>query len=154
LPYNKNNKIDRAALGQYPLPPRDSNKGDEPRTETEMLLADIWAKILGLPDVGRDDDFFRLGGDSLIGAIVAAEVYGALGLELTLAAIADHPTVSALAAFIDANPAIAAAKTPAVVRVPRAAAMPMSLLQEAIWNYCEGLEDRAALTHVRNYRVL
>src|SRR5262249_21268414 len=145
---------DRAALRQYSLPGRDSAKGDQPRTQTEMVLAEIWAKIFGLPDVGRDEDFFHLGGDSLIGAIIAAEVYAALGFGLNLAAIADHPTVSALAAFIDANRTTAAAKTPAVVRVPRAASMPMSLLQEAIWNYCQGLEDRAALTHVRNYRIL
>jgi acyl carrier protein len=122
LPYNSNNKIDRAALRQYSLPARDGNKGDEPRTETEMVVADIWAKVIGLPDVGRDDDFFHLGGDSLIGLIVAAEVYAALGFELSLAAIADHPTVSALAAFIDANRTTAAEK-PAVVRVPRAASV-------------------------------
>jgi amino acid adenylation domain-containing protein len=154
LPYNSNNKIDRAALRQYSLSARNGNKGDEPRTTTEMVLAEIWAKVLGLPDVGRDNDFFHFGGDSLIGAVVAAEVHAILGFELNLAAIADHPTVSALAAFIDANRIAAAAKTPAVVRVPRAASMPMSLLQEAVWNYREGLEDRAALTHVRNYRVL
>jgi hypothetical protein len=86
--------------------------------------------------------------------IVAAEVYAALGFGLSLAAIADHSTVSALAAFIDANRTMAVAKTPTVVRVPRAASMPMSLLQEAVWNYGQGLEDQAALTHVRNYRVL
>jgi amino acid adenylation domain-containing protein len=154
LPYNTNNKIDRAALRQYSLPARDGNKGDEPRTETEILLAEIWAKVLGLPDIGRDEDFFHLGGDSLIGAIVAAEVYAAIGHDLNLAAIGEHPTVSGLAAFIDANRTKAVAKTPPVVRVPRAAFMPMSLMQEAIWNYCRGLEDRAASTLVRNYRIV
>ena len=101
LPYNKGNKIDREALRQYFLPVRDDKKGEEPRTETEMLLADIWAEILELPDISRDDDFFNLGGDSLSGAIVAAQVYAALGVELSLGAIADHPTVPTLAAFID-----------------------------------------------------
>jgi acyl-coenzyme A synthetase/AMP-(fatty) acid ligase len=45
LPYNRGNKIDREALRQYFLPVRDGDKVDEPRTETEMLLADIWAEI-------------------------------------------------------------------------------------------------------------
>ena len=72
LPYNKGNKIDREALRQYFLPVRDDSKSEKPRTETEMLLADIWAEILELPDISRDDDFFNLGGDSLSGAIVAA----------------------------------------------------------------------------------
>ena len=101
LPYNWGNKIDREALRQFFLPVRGGNKGDEPRTETEMLLADTWAEIFELPDIGRDDDFFNLGGDSLSGAVVAAQVYAALGVELSLSAIADHPTVSTLAAFID-----------------------------------------------------
>jgi amino acid adenylation domain-containing protein len=153
LPYNRSNKIDREALRQYALPVRDGSKGDAPRTETEILLAEIWAEALELPDIGGDDDFFSLGGDSLIGAIVATRIHAALGIELPLAAIADHPTMSALAAFIDENRHIGVAREPQIVRVPRAAAMPMSLLQEAIWNHCRGLQDRAVLTHVRNYRI-
>ena len=101
LPYNKGNKIDREALRQYFLPVRNDSKSEKPQTETEMLLADIWAEIFDLPDIGRDDDFFNLGGDSLSGAIVAAQIHAALGVELSLGEIADHPTVFALAAFID-----------------------------------------------------
>jgi amino acid adenylation domain-containing protein len=152
LPYNRSNKIDREALRQYPLPARDMNKGDAPRTATEMRLAEIWAEALELPDIGRDDDFFNLGGDSLIGAIVLAQVYAALGIELCLGAIADHPTVSTLAAFID-EARLGAAETPPIVRVPRAASMPMSLLQETIWNYWRSRQDRAGMTHVRSYRI-
>ena len=154
LPYNSGNKIDREALRQYSLPVRDSNKGDELRTETEMLLADIWAEILELPDIGRDDDFFNLGGDSLSGAVVAAQVYAALGVELSLGTIADHPTVSTLAAFIDESRRMGATKTSPVVRVPRAATMPLSLFQEAIWNHCRRQDDRAHFTHVRSFRVI
>jgi len=154
LPYNRANKIDRAALRQYPLPARDSTRGDEPRTETERWLAEIWAETLDIPGVGRDDDFFSLGGDSLIGASVAAHVHTSLGVELSLAAIADHPTVSALAKFIDGSRGTAAATAPQIVRVPRAGSMPMSLTQETIWNYCPDLEHRASLTRVRSCRLL
>jgi len=153
LPYNKSNKVDREALRQYSLPIHAHAKGNVPQTETEVLLAEIWAEILELPNVGRDDDFFSLGGDSLIGAIVAAQVYAALGVELTLQAIADHPTVSTLATFIDANERLSAVKTTPIVRAPRAASMPMSLLQETIWSRWRGWQDRAAFTHVRSYRV-
>jgi amino acid adenylation domain-containing protein len=153
LPYNKGNKIDREALRQFSLPVRDNNRGDEPRTETEMLLADIWAEILGLPDIGRNDDFFELGGDSLSGAVVAAQVYVALGVELNLGAIADHPTVSTLAAFIDECRCTGATKTlPPVVRVPRAATIPMSLFQEAIWHHCR--HSGAIFTYSHSYRVI
>ena len=127
--------------------------GDVPRTETEVLLADIWAEIFDLSDIRRDDDFFNLGGNSLSGAIVAAQVHAALGVELSLGAIADHPTVSTLAAFIDECRRVGATKTfPPVVRVPRAATMPMSLFQEAIWNHCR--HPGASFTHTHSYRVI
>ena len=93
LPYNKGNKIDREALRQYFLPVRNDSNGEQPQTETEMLLADIWAEIFDLPDISRDDDFFNLGGDSLSGAVVAARIHAALGVELSLGEIADHPTI-------------------------------------------------------------
>jgi amino acid adenylation domain-containing protein len=140
LPYNRGNKIDREMLRQYALSIRDDSKGEKPRTETEMLLADIWADILELPHISRDDDFFNLGGDSLRGAVVAAQVHAALGTELSLGAIADHPTLSTLAAFIDECRRMGVAKTPPIVRVPRAASMPLSLSQEAMWNFCRGQE--------------
>jgi amino acid adenylation domain-containing protein len=153
LPCNRSNKVDREALRQYSLPGRADPKGSVPRTETESWLAEVWADSLELSDVGRDDDFFSLGGDSLIGAIVAAQVYAALEIELSLQTIADHPTVATLAAFIDTKRGMSAANMPPVVRVPRAASMPMSLLQETIWNHWRGREDRAGMTHVRNYRI-
>ena len=148
LPYNKGNKIDREALRQFSLPVRDDNRGEEPRTETEMLLADIWAEILELSDIGREDDFFSLGGNSLTGAIVGARIQAVLGVELSLGAIADHPTISTLAALIDESRRMGATKTPPVVRVPRATTMPMSLFQEAMWNHREGLRS------VHSYRVI
>jgi amino acid adenylation domain-containing protein len=153
LPYSKSNKIDREALRQYALAARDRSKADAPGTKTEVLLAEIWAGALECTDIGRDEDFFSLGGDSLIGAIVLAEVHAALGIELSLCAIADHPTVSSLAAFVDAGQS-GAAKTPPIISVPRAAFMPMSLLQETVWSYRHICHDRATLTHVRNYRIL
>jgi amino acid adenylation domain-containing protein len=154
LPYNSGNKIDREALRQYSLPVRDGNKGDKPRTETEMLLAETWAEILDLSDIGQNDDFFSLGGDSLSGALAAARVHAVLGIELSLSAIAEHPTVSTLAAFIDECRRPQALETLPIVSAPRGASMPMSLLQEAIWNHHWNQADRADLTHVRSHRIV
>jgi len=152
LPYNKGNKIDREALRRYSLPVRDRNKGDEPRTETEMLLADIWAEILELPDIGREDDFFNLGGDSLSGAIVAARIHALLRVELSLGEIADHPTILALAAFIDQCRRAGSAGPSPIVPVRRGASMPVSLYQELL---CDShRENRVPLTIIRTYRVI
>jgi amino acid adenylation domain-containing protein len=153
LPYTKGNKVDREALRHLSLPVRDGDHGDEPRTETEVLLADIWAEVLDLPDIRRNDDFFELGGDSLSGAVVAARIHAVLGVELSLGTIGDHATVSTLAVFIESR-RMGATKTLPVARVPRVATMPMSLIQEAIWNHCLLSEDRAGFTHVRSYRVI
>jgi amino acid adenylation domain-containing protein len=57
LPYNRGNKIDRDTLRQYLSPIRDESQKDPPRTESEMLIADIWTEIFDLPDVGREDEF-------------------------------------------------------------------------------------------------
>ena len=138
FPYNRGNKIDREALRQHALAIPAENGGDEPRTETEILLADIWADVLEVSDVRRGDDFFSLGGDSLKGAVVAAQLHATLGIGLHLGAIADHPTISMLAAFIDQSRRTNPAKAPSLVRAPRGPSMPMSFSQEGIWNFCRG----------------
>ena len=140
FPYNRGNKIDREALRQYALTVPAEDTGDEPRTETEILLADIWADVLEVSDVRRGDDFFSLGGDSLKGAVVAAQLHATLGIELNLGTIADHPTITMLATFIDQTQQINAVKVPPLIRATRRPSMPMSFNQEAMWNFCRGRE--------------
>jgi amino acid adenylation domain-containing protein len=135
LPYNRGNKIDRETLRQYFLPVRITTKNKQPQTDAEMLVADIWAEIFHLPDIGRDDDFFDLGGDSLGGAIVAARIHAELGVEVTLGEIADHPTVFTLAALIDDRRRTGKAGRLSMVSVTREASMPLSFSQELSWNH-------------------
>jgi amino acid adenylation domain-containing protein len=149
LPLNPGTKIDREAL-RHAFPPRDDVKGEEPRTETEVLLANIWAENLELSDIGREDDFFDLGGDSLKGAVVAAQVHAALGVDLSLGEIADHPTVSTLATYIDRGRRAGAAGMPPIVPVPRAASIPLSFQQEAMWQDCRSPQ----FTDVHSSRVM
>ncbi|MFC7468903.1 AMP-binding protein [Actinomadura keratinilytica] len=68
-----------------------------PRTETEQLLAGIWAEVLGREQVGSRDNFFDLGGDSIISLQVVSRARRA-GLALTSRDVFLHPTVAALAA--------------------------------------------------------
>jgi len=152
LPYNKMNKIDREALRQYLLPVCNDGKSEPPQTESEILLADIWAEIFELRNVSRDDDFFSLGGDSLSGAIVAARIHEVLGVELNLGEIADRPTVSALAALIDDRRRTGSARPPPIVPVARGASMPMSIFQELMWKHYQ--ENRVGLTLTHTYRVI
>jgi non-ribosomal peptide synthetase component F/acyl carrier protein len=153
LPYNRGNKIDREALRQYSVSVHDDGAGAPPQTDTEILLSDMWAEQFDRSRVNRDDDFFSLGGDSLSAAVVAAQVHAALGVELNLAAFAEHSTLSALAAFIDERVREGAVAAPPIVRVPRAAAMPVSLFQERIWKLCQTPAVGEAYMHPHTYNI-
>ena len=136
LPMAPNGKVDRQALLR--LTPTDEERGGGLLTETEALIAEIWRDTLELVDVGRDDDFLALGGDSLSAAVVAAGIADALDVELELRAFTDTPTLAALAAEIDRLRATgtATAREP-IVRVPRAGALPTSFAQERVWRVAQ-----------------
>jgi hypothetical protein len=152
IPYNRGNKIDRAALREKFSSTARAYGREQPRTETEFFLADIWSEVLDLADIGRSDDFFSLGGDSLSGSIVAARIHAALGIELTIGEIADHPTVSALAKLVDDWHHAKVPGLPPLVPFPRGSSMPMSFFQERIWSH--SLQDRASWTLTRTYRII
>ncbi|MCW7539367.1 amino acid adenylation domain-containing protein [Aquabacterium sp. A7-Y] len=96
LPLNANGKLDRARL---PAPDfaQASRPQAAPRNAIEQTLARIWAQVLGLPEVGITDNFFALGGDSILSIQVVTQAREA-GLKLTARAIFQHQTVEALAA--------------------------------------------------------
>ncbi|HYS38899.1 MAG TPA: amino acid adenylation domain-containing protein, partial [Pseudonocardiaceae bacterium] len=95
LPLNPNGKLDRAAL---PAPDWAARVGHTaPRTDAERIIAEIWADVLGLARVGVEDNFFALGGDSILGIQVVAKAAQA-GLRLASKDIFLHQTVASLAA--------------------------------------------------------
>ncbi|HEX5707326.1 MAG TPA: amino acid adenylation domain-containing protein, partial [Pyrinomonadaceae bacterium] len=93
-----NGKVDRRAL---PAPDfnRAAPEREEatPRTHAEQTLSDIWREVLGLERVGVHDNFFEVGGDSILSLQIIAKAQGA-GLRLTPKQIFDRPTVAELAA--------------------------------------------------------
>ncbi|MFI6291360.1 amino acid adenylation domain-containing protein [Nonomuraea sp. NPDC050790] len=127
LPLNANGKLDRAAL---PDPAVRAAAATAVRaTPAQERLCAIFADVLGLPAVGLDDDFFRLGGDSLGAAKVAGRVRAELAVRITMRALFDHPTVAALGAYLrTAEPEHA---VPA--RRERPARVPLSPAQRRLW---------------------
>jgi len=101
-----------------------------PRGETEMRLAPILEKLLGLKGIGRDDDFFALSGDSLIGTRYIAEINRELGIRLTLRDLFEGPTISALAAK-----AVEPAKSlaPKISPAPQSSDYPLTHAQRRLW---------------------
>jgi len=98
LPLSPNGKLDRRALPAPDTAPTASGATFiAPQTATERAIASIWQEVLGEPRVGLHDNFFDLGGHSLLLARVHAELRRQLGTSLTLIDLFKHPTVSALA---------------------------------------------------------
>jgi hypothetical protein len=84
-----------------------------PRTETEKTLAGIWCAALGLEEVGINDDYFELGGDSVLGLRIVAKA-NEVGLRMTGRHIFEHHTIAQLAnALAGSGPAPEAARTAA-----------------------------------------
>ncbi|MEU6189642.1 SDR family NAD(P)-dependent oxidoreductase [Nocardia sp. NPDC047038] len=71
-----------------------------PASETERTLARWYAELLGYDRIGRDDDFFALGGDSLVALRLLAMVRGELGAEVSVAELFERPTVAGLGAAV------------------------------------------------------
>ncbi|MFF8964577.1 phosphopantetheine-binding protein [Streptomyces globisporus] len=67
------------------------------------LVADIWCEVLELPEVGEDDNFFDLGGQSLLLQSVQAAIARRTGRQVELIDLFDHPTVRALARHLDSG---------------------------------------------------
>lgn len=101
LPLTPNGKVDRMALIRCGAgEPRAT--GPAPRDGSEEAIARVWCEVLDLPRVGRDDDFFALGGNSLRAARVVARLAG-VGQQVSLSRLYATPTVAGLAALIDGN---------------------------------------------------
>lgn len=104
LPLTANGKVDRNALADtVKIEVEPEERFVAPRTETEQCLAGIWRGILQVASVGLHDSFFELGGDSLVGTRLVAEIRRVMGARLPLEKLFSSPTVAALAAYIDAE---------------------------------------------------
>lgn len=102
IPVGPSGKADRSAL---PAPSTDNILMDEtfvsPRTPTERQVAAIVASLLGLEQVGVNDNFFYVGGNSLFGTQVIARLSDTFDVDVSLLSLFDHPTVSDLAGEVE-----------------------------------------------------
>lgn len=102
LPVNSNGKVDRASL---PTPDPTNIIGDQgrgrPQTAIEKRIVRILGDLLGIEGIGTNDNFFFLGGHSLLGTQLIARLRDAFGVELSLRRVFDSPTAAELATEIE-----------------------------------------------------
>ena len=100
IPVTPNGKVDRKALPDPDAGTLSETTYTAPRNETEAALAEIWQQLLEIDQVGIHDDFFALGGHSLLSIRLIAAIRKKLGKEIALTNIFDAPTIAGLAASL------------------------------------------------------
>ena len=129
MPYTDSGKVDRRALPD-PAPARPgAAAGVAPRTPQERDVASVWADLLGLNEVGVHDDFFALGGNSLL-AVQAAFRLRESGYEVALAEVFTARTAARLAGRLAR--AGRGGRSP-LVPVPHDRPLPLSFAQQRLW---------------------
>ncbi|MFD9685542.1 amino acid adenylation domain-containing protein [Kitasatospora sp. NPDC059088] len=139
LPVNSNGKVDRRAL---PAPDYSAaTPGRAARNATEQTLCALFAEVLGTAEPSIDDNFFDLGGHSLLATRLTSRIRTALGTELPLRTLFDHPTIAALAQHLGADTTPGRAGLTARTRPEP---VPLSYAQQRLW-FIDQFEGPSAL---------
>ncbi len=133
LPLTPSGKVDRRAL---PEPRQDRAVAGvafaAPDDGVEAIVADVWAEVLGLDRIGRHDDFFSLGGHSMLATMAAARLSLYLGLDVPTRLIFMAPTVAGFTLALGKRDGLPGAP-PITPRDPALTAIPLSFAQLRMW---------------------
>ncbi|MCX4097894.1 non-ribosomal peptide synthetase, partial [Nocardia sp. alder85J] len=136
FPLNTSGKLDRKALPE-PVFSADAAGYRAPRTAAEEIVAGVFADVLGRSRVGVDDNFFDLGGNSLVATQVVARISAAFGIRLGVRALFETPTVAGIAARAESASPATETRPPLVAQrlsgTAAPARMPLSLAQQRMW---------------------
>jgi len=135
-PLTANGKVDREAL---PMPELRTKSYRAPRTPQEEMLCESFAAILGTESIGIDDNFFDLGGHSLMATRLASRIRSTLGAELSVSTLFESPTVAELSPHLQQE----RKPRPRLVRRTRPEHLPLSYSQRRLW-FIDQLEGTSA----------
>lgn len=136
IPLLPNGKIDRKSL---PVPPVHSASAERerqaPRSDIEQRVANAMETVLALPELDVRDDFFAMGGHSLLAAQLTARLNREFGITLSFRTLFDAPTIATLAAAIARQ--VASGNAPAMQPIHHRLEQdraPLSLMQQRLWS--------------------
>ncbi|MGA9874089.1 MAG: condensation domain-containing protein, partial [Rhodococcus sp. (in: high G+C Gram-positive bacteria)] len=142
LPVGAAGKLDRKAL---PDPEFEVHEYQAPSTPVEEIVASVIGDVLGLERVGANDDFFALGGNSLIATQVASRLGAALDTTVPVRLLFEVSTVASLAVRIESEVG-AGARVPLTPR-DRPNRIPLSMAQQRMW-FLNRLEPESAVNNI------
>ncbi|WP_342671594.1 amino acid adenylation domain-containing protein, partial [Rhodococcus phenolicus] len=145
FPLNASGKLDRKAL---PAPDfASAREYREPSTPAEQTVAQIFADLLGTDRVGADDDFFELGGNSLIATRAVARINSRFSVHVEVGEFFDAPTVADLARLVDEAADRGTGQRIPLRPMPRPDRVPLSLAQQRMW-FLNQLEPDSAVNNI------
>jgi acyl-CoA synthetase (AMP-forming)/AMP-acid ligase II/acyl carrier protein len=126
-----------------------------PRTPLEKELAGIWTSILQIEEVSIDDDFFALGGDSLLAVHVLSRIRDVMHLEVEVSRFFEAPTIAEIARYLEKLMETGKSRRPslAIARSAREYWAPASVAQERLWEFQHALPDLPFLNILYALRV-
>jgi amino acid adenylation domain-containing protein len=136
LPVTANGKLDRDALPGVQIPSEPEAEFVAPRTPVELRTAELWTELLGNRRIGAFDDFFSVGGQSLLAMRLISRIRAAFEIELPLRVLFEAPTLAGMSSHIEAALDAGAGhgrRLPRIAPVPRDGRLPLSYAQERMW---------------------
>jgi len=153
FPLTPNGKIDHQAL---PEPESTtlatSTEFIPPQTQTEHIVAAIWAEVLGVTQIGRHDNFFELGGHSLLATQVRSHLQATFGLEIAMRSFFEKPTLVELSHLLDTTRQDELPLSSPLTVVERSAKLPLSFAQERLWFVEQLTPNQATYNILMAYR--
>ncbi len=149
MPLGPRGKLDRRALAAT-VDDAAGRQGPtiRPVGSTEEIVAGLLSEVLGREEVGANDDFFALGGHSLLALRVMTRIERAFGIELSLRALFEAPTVAGLARRIESareeRSGSALSPRPPLAPADRSAPLPLSFSQRRFWLFQQLAPESAA----------